>query len=59
MKKHMIIFLVSILVVVFGAMLKIFEIKFASWIIFLGALLVLVSIFFLLKNLLRSNSRNV
>jgi uncharacterized MnhB-related membrane protein len=52
MKKYLIIFVVSILIVVCGAMLKIFEVNFASWVIVVGAISVLGSLLFLLKNIL-------
>ncbi len=59
MKKQLLLFVISILIVVFGAMLKIFEVSVASWLILIGALSVLGSLILMLINLLSSKSKNL
>jgi hypothetical protein len=52
MKNYIKYFLVSFFIVVCGAILKIFEVNFASWVIIVGAVLLLTSLFLLLKSLI-------
>jgi hypothetical protein len=59
MKKQLFLFVISIFIVVFGAMLKIFEVSVASWLILIGALSVLGSLILMLINLLSSKSKNL
>jgi hypothetical protein len=59
MKKQLLLFVISIFIVVFGAMLKIFEVSVASWLILIGALSVLGSLILMLINLLSSKSKNL